>query len=108
MDDLKEKSEEAEKALTPEEKRFLLDLEFVQCLANPSYLQCTFGISPSLSDSPSLWISSDFAFVDLAAHDAKYFSDDRFVNYLKYLTYFKDPKYSRYLQYVILLILFYL
>ena len=54
MDDLKEKSEEAEKALTPEEKRFLLDLEFVQCLANPSYLQCTFGISPSLSDSPSL------------------------------------------------------
>jgi len=25
-----------------EVKRFLLDLEFVQCLANPEYLQCSF------------------------------------------------------------------
>jgi len=37
----REKIEEEEKALTPDEKRFLLDLEFIQCLANPSYLQCT-------------------------------------------------------------------
>lgn len=42
MDSLVEKVEEAEKALTPDEKRFLLDLEFLQCLANPSYLQCSF------------------------------------------------------------------
>jgi mediator of RNA polymerase II transcription subunit 31 len=69
------KIEEEEKALTPDEKRFLLDLEFVQFLANPSYLQY------------------------LATHEAKYFTDERFAKYLKYLLYFKDPKYSQYIQY---------
>lgn len=39
---------------------------------------------------------------DLASHDAKYMSDERFVKYLKYLQYFKDPKYSQYIQYVFL------
>lgn len=40
------KIEEEELALTPEEKRFLLDLEFIQSLANPSYLQCTNTLNP--------------------------------------------------------------
>lgn len=40
------KIEEEELALTPDEKRFLLDLEFVQSLANPSYLQCTSALNP--------------------------------------------------------------
>ena len=42
-----EKADEAEKALTPDEKRFLLDLEFIQSLANPNYLQCALGLRPA-------------------------------------------------------------
>jgi hypothetical protein len=30
-----------ESSLTEDQKRFLLDLEFVQALANPGYLRCT-------------------------------------------------------------------
>jgi hypothetical protein len=41
MATLMERIEQEENALTAEEKRFLLDLEFIQSLANPSYLQCT-------------------------------------------------------------------
>lgn len=53
--------------------RFTLELEFVQMLGNPQYLQ------------------------HLA--DKKLLENDEFVAYLDYLRYFKDPKYLRYLQY---------
>ncbi|XP_064612935.1 mediator of RNA polymerase II transcription subunit 31-like [Liolophura sinensis] len=53
--------------------RFEIELEFVQCLANPNYL--TF----------------------LAQRG--YFKDQCFINYLKYLLYWKDPRYSRFLKY---------
>uniref|UniRef100_A0A2K5Q8X2 Mediator of RNA polymerase II transcription subunit 31 n=1 Tax=Cebus imitator TaxID=2715852 RepID=A0A2K5Q8X2_CEBIM len=49
-------------------------LEFVQCLANPNYLNCKF-----LSTSG-------------------YFKDKAFVNYLKYLLYWKDPEHAKYLN----------
>ncbi|XP_031996048.1 mediator of RNA polymerase II transcription subunit 31 [Hylobates moloch] len=53
--------------------RFQLELEFVQCLANPNYLNF------------------------LAQRG--YFKDKAFVNYLKYLLYWKDPEYAKYLKY---------
>ncbi|KAK4507579.1 hypothetical protein PRZ48_001314 [Zasmidium cellare] len=52
--------------------RFVLELEFVQMLANPRYLN------------------------HLATN--KYFDNDEFVAYLEYLQYFRQPKYIRYLQ----------
>uniref|UniRef100_A0A2K6SEE9 Mediator of RNA polymerase II transcription subunit 31 n=2 Tax=Saimiri boliviensis TaxID=27679 RepID=A0A2K6SEE9_SAIBB len=52
--------------------RFQLELEFVQCLANPNYLNF------------------------LAQRG--YFKDKAFVNYLK-LLYWKDPEYAKYLKY---------
>ncbi|KAF2200115.1 SOH1-domain-containing protein [Delitschia confertaspora ATCC 74209] len=52
--------------------RFELELEFVQCLANPAYLN------------------------HLALQ--KTFDKPEFVAYLGYLQYFKEPKYSKYLQ----------
>ncbi|XP_073874508.1 mediator of RNA polymerase II transcription subunit 31 isoform X2 [Macaca fascicularis] len=52
--------------------RFQLELEFVQCLANPNYLNF------------------------LAQRG--YFKDKAFVNYLKYLLYWKDPEYAKYLN----------
>ncbi|RKO88888.1 mediator complex, subunit Med31, partial [Blyttiomyces helicus] len=51
--------------------RFQLELEFVQCLANPNYLQF------------------------LAQQ--QYFSDPAFLNYLKYLEYWQAPKYAKYI-----------
>lgn len=53
--------------------RFQVELEFVQCLANPNYLNF------------------------LAQRG--YFKDPAFVNYLKYLQYWKEPEYARYLKY---------
>ncbi|XP_063299940.1 mediator of RNA polymerase II transcription subunit 31 [Pelobates fuscus] len=53
--------------------RFQLELEFVQCLANPNYLNF------------------------LAQRG--YFKDKAFVNYLKYLLYWKDPEYAKFLKY---------
>lgn len=53
--------------------RFQVELEFVQCLANPNYLNF------------------------LAQRG--YFKDQAFINYLKYLLYWKEPDYARYLKY---------
>uniref|UniRef100_A0A7S0USE9 Mediator of RNA polymerase II transcription subunit 31 n=1 Tax=Polytomella parva TaxID=51329 RepID=A0A7S0USE9_9CHLO len=54
-------------------ERFSVELEFVQCLANPLYLN------------------------HLAV--SKYFDDPAFVNYLKYLLYWTDPKYAQFIVY---------
>ncbi|KAJ3172224.1 hypothetical protein HDU88_007042 [Geranomyces variabilis] len=54
-------------------KRFQLELEFVQCLANPQYLQF------------------------LAQQH--YFSDPAFLNYLAYLRYWQQPQYATYITY---------
>ncbi|CAH1783094.1 unnamed protein product [Owenia fusiformis] len=53
--------------------RFQVELEFVQCLANPNYLNF------------------------LAQRG--YFKEKNFINYLKYLLYWKEPDYSRFLKY---------
>ena len=53
--------------------RFIQDLEFVQCLANPNYLK---------------YLS-----------DKGYLDDDRFINYLKYLLYFKKEEYMKYITF---------
>jgi mediator of RNA polymerase II transcription subunit 31 len=53
--------------------RFQVELEFVQCLANPNYLNF------------------------LAQRN--YFKDPSFVNYLKYLQYWKEPEYAKFLKY---------
>ncbi|KAL1600781.1 Mediator of RNA polymerase II transcription subunit 31 [Paraconiothyrium brasiliense] len=52
--------------------RFELELEFVQCLANPAYLN--YLAQQKILDKPD------------------------FVAYLGYLQYFKDPKYSKFLH----------
>jgi mediator of RNA polymerase II transcription subunit 31 len=61
--------------LSEETQRFILDLEFVQCLANPSYLQF------------------------LAQHENRYFKDPKFIAYLKYLLYWKRPEYAKFIIY---------
>ena len=53
--------------------RFQTELEFVQCLANPNYLNF------------------------LAQRGV--FKDQNLINYLKYLQYWKKPEYAKYLKY---------
>ncbi|KAK7082896.1 Mediator of RNA polymerase II transcription subunit 31 [Halocaridina rubra] len=53
--------------------RFQIELEFVQCLANPNYL--------------------------LFLAQRGYFKEKTFINYLKYLEYWKEPEYAKYLKY---------
>ncbi|CAG7828928.1 unnamed protein product [Allacma fusca] len=53
--------------------RFQIELEFVQCLANPNYLNF------------------------LAQRG--YLKQATFINYLKYLQYWKEPEYARFLKY---------
>lgn len=47
---------------------FTMELEFVQCLANPDYLQ---------------WLAKN-----------RYFEQPAFINYLRYLQYWKKPQYA--------------
>ncbi|XP_020518661.1 mediator of RNA polymerase II transcription subunit 31 isoform X3 [Amborella trichopoda] len=54
-------------------QRFLLELEFVQCLANPTYIHY------------------------LAQN--RYFEDEAFVGYLKYLQYWQQPEYIKFIMY---------
>ncbi|GAB6030210.1 Mediator of RNA polymerase II transcription subunit 31 [Chamberlinius hualienensis] len=53
--------------------RFQIELEFIQCLANPNYLNF------------------------LAQRG--YFEKQNFVNYLKYLQYWKEPEYAKFLKF---------
>eukprot|EP01018_Ginkgo_biloba_P012832 Gb_00272 [translate_table: standard] len=54
-------------------QRFLLELEFVQCLANPAYINY------------------------LAQN--RFFDDEAFVGYLKYLLYWQRPEYIKFIMY---------
>ncbi|KAL4574926.1 hypothetical protein LXL04_021766 [Taraxacum kok-saghyz] len=54
-------------------QRFLLELEFIQCLANPTYIHY------------------------LAQN--RYFEDEAFIGYLKYLQYWQRPEYIKYIMY---------
>ncbi|KAL8560801.1 Mediator of RNA polymerase II transcription subunit 31-A [Nucella lapillus] len=56
-----------------QKQRFQMELEFVQCLGNPNYLNY------------------------LAQRG--YFKEPTFINYLKYLLYWKEPQYAKYLKY---------
>ncbi|KAL0037205.1 hypothetical protein WJX79_005907 [Trebouxia sp. C0005] len=56
-----------------DERRFLLELEFVQLLSSPQYLN---------------WLSQN-----------RFFEDAAFINYLAYLKYWKQPEYARFLIY---------
>ncbi|KAI9300878.1 SOH1-domain-containing protein [Cunninghamella echinulata] len=56
-----------------EKNRFQIELEFIQCLSNPWYLN------------------------NLAQQ--QYFKDPEFINYLEYLKYWKQPEYAKFIVY---------
>jgi len=59
--------------LSSEELRFQSELEFVQCLSNPSYLQYLF--------------------------QGQLFEEASFVRYLAYLQYWREPQYAQFIVY---------
>jgi SOH1 len=93
-------------------ERFLLELEFVQSLANPGYLNCE-GLSLSsrcfccsVSLHQALWLDTFFlehAFTfplifAAGLAQSRQLEDNAFVEYLKYLQYWKRPEYARYIM----------
>ncbi len=67
------KEDEEDNKTQEEIFRFIQDLEFVQCLANPNYLK---------------YLS-----------DKGYLDNDNFINYLKYLLYFRRVEYMKYITF---------
>lgn len=69
-----------------EQERIVVELEFVQCLANPAYLQCKF----------SLIIYSTILVV---LQQKGLLEDAKFLAYLEYLQYWFRPEYAQHIQY---------
>ncbi|KAG4305470.1 hypothetical protein PORY_001026 [Pneumocystis oryctolagi] len=59
-----------------EQRRFEQELEFIQCLASPWYLNCTAVLAQN-----------------------GYFKSRAFLNYLEYLSYWRRPEYAQFLTY---------
>ncbi|MEQ2213314.1 hypothetical protein XENOCAPTIV_012841 [Xenoophorus captivus] len=77
----------------PEEQarnRFQSELEFVQCLANPNYLNC----EHQKNGPNDRWLQHDDSCLQRG-----YLRDRPFINYLKYLLYWKEPEYAKFLKY---------
>ena len=72
--------------------RFQVELEFVQCFANPNYLHCMF-LTYMFIQTLSLHI-----LFTIVLAQRGYFKDPAFVNYIKYLQYWKEPAYAKYLK----------
>lgn len=75
--------------------RFQVELEFVQCLANPNYLNCKL-LFKKYTLINIVEINSTVLFSVLAQRG--YFKDQAFVNYLKYLLYWKEPDYAKFIK----------
>lgn len=71
--------------------RFQVELEFVQCLGNPNYLNCMFAFFHQAKTTVTP--------IYLVLAQRGFFKDSTFINYLKYLLYWKEPDYAKYLKY---------
>ena len=80
-------------------ERLTAELEFVQLLANPQYLQCEHP--PTVHPRPYDILKTKLTLnpsppSDLAQNN--YFADPAFVSYLEYLLYWKRPEYAKLLM----------
>lgn len=78
--------------------RFQVELEFVQCLANPNYLNrklLCFACDLLLMKTDGLFCLFMLS-PDLAQNG--HFKNKSFINYINYLQYWKKPEYSKYLR----------
>lgn len=71
------------------DRRFQIELEFIQCLANPWYLNSMLHLLNRFRQSHLLFG------LDLAQQ--QYFKDEAFIRYLEYLQYWKQPEYAKFI-----------
>ncbi|RLN20198.1 hypothetical protein BBJ28_00002560 [Nothophytophthora sp. Chile5] len=90
-------SNSAAKADVPSnDVRFQMELEFIQCLASPAYLNCAHAaVSPVCLSSLA---PPQAVRVEILAIN-RYFDNPAFMNYLQYLKYWKQPQYAKYIVY---------
>lgn len=81
----------------PEKYRFEVELEFVQCLANPSYLNCKL-MSTHLWYKLQTLVDFRWPFLHTVLAQRGFFKEKEFVNYLDYLQYWKKQEYAQYLK----------
>lgn len=84
-----------------EKERFVAELEFVQCLAAPSYIHCELKCAfTTLSWQTSCRVYSLYFLCSLliVLAQRRYFDNPAFVNFLVYLRYFKRPEYAVYVR----------
>lgn len=74
--------------------RFQIELEFVELLANPWYLQC---MTSTARLATHVSVDDDVFGADLAQQ--RLFEDESFINYLKYLMYWTRPEYIQHIRY---------
>ena len=82
--------------------RFQMELEFVQCLASPAYLNCTYVracVQTCLLLRFDFFITVCRFFLLLVLAINRYFENKAFMNYLQYLKYWKQPAYAKYIVY---------
>jgi mediator of RNA polymerase II transcription subunit 31 len=87
-----------------ERERFLMELEFVQCLANPLYLNCKCFLILSINfiSIHSRMYQDKYTHIDGIQPDLAQqglLSDPVFVQYLEYLLYWTQPQYALYIEY---------
>ena len=87
-------------------QRFLVELEFVQCLANPNYLDWLATEVSSFSSFAAVFAlggrrarGPDSLAYFVAEFVQGYLLDGKFIRYLDYLQYWKQPQYAKFLVY---------
>jgi len=89
-----------------EKTRFAVELEFVQCLANPHYLNCEYvhvNYAHFLDGTCTPpWCVLALVTLQHAVYAGlgqnRFLDNPAFINYLKYLIYWKQPMYAQYIK----------
>lgn len=73
------------------QEQFEVELEFVQCLANPSYLNCRW-----LGDASR---ETELTASPLVLAQNEYLDKREFIEYIEYLQYWRSPQYVRFIMF---------
>jgi len=94
--------------MTAEDNRFVAELEFVSCLANPKYLghlaSLTCKTMRFSANAKHSFVCVFIVWVCVVTSQAsahmrhRTFESQEFLDYLKYLLYWKQPEYARYIK----------
>lgn len=91
-------------AVLSDNERLCVEYEFVQSLSNVTYLHCKFESNCCYTiecvlqfDFFYLFYHRVFVIIYIVLAQMKYFNDESFMHYLRYLRYWKQPEYCQHL-----------